>query len=526
MAKKQKNRRNGFAADFGDKDDDFMLADLDATRDAKEPPPVPLNRFLDDEEVIDVLLMGNEYHANHEREPVADLPLVDDDVVDSAEVGDIPDSDFDARVDFDAIPAEEDAIDRLLADAGFDGNDEWETVGGKPDAGFLDVDALQEGDGGDEESEVAADRPVIDEVDAADGFDINFDERDDIIHEAAIVNAGKNKFSLVKEDGEILPGRDEAWEPLEKEAARAEFVLDKPANPGVAGLNSGESEPENVKAWVADCENKVKKTAALTYAALGFGIVALLSAVVMGVMLSHMQTKVSKLADLMSILEEDMASISEKIPDLDAVNNESGAESLNKKINDPPRHVKKSTPSSLDGAAKSAAVNTFHDRPRVKSSALEKKKPPPAGVKKITDEKKVHAQKRLLKPLPVLAAGKNRMPAAAVKPVPVNRGNEKLRTWKLAGAGKKPPAARPLNEKKTADWAVDLTAYKNLGDAQGKAAKFSRKNIPVKVVAVTINHAKWYRLRVAGFKNKENAASYAAKIKKSLKLNSVSVSNN
>lgn len=567
MAKKQKNQRHGFAADFGDKDDDFILADLDGMRDAKEPPPVPLNRFLDDEDVIDVLLMGNEYHANNEREPVADLPLVDDDVVESAEVGDIPDFDFDDRVDFDAIPAEEDAIDRLLVDAGFDGDDEWETVARKPEAGFLDFDenavepieqvrddqpveveeipdsdfdfdALPEdgvddaGFEGGEALETVAGGPVIDEMDAADGFGINFDERDDIMNEAAMVNAGQNKFSLAKDEDEILPGRDENWEHLEKEQTNPGFVLDNSVNSGMAGLNSLGAEPENIQEWVADCENKVKKAAAMTYAALGLGIVALLSALVMGVMLSHMQTKVSKLGDLVSILEEDMESISEKIPDLDAGNNESGAESLNKKINDPPRHVKELTPSAPnaaknkgpDSAAKPAVVNKFHDKPQIKSSVLEKKKPPPAAAKKITDEKKMHTQRRLLKSLPVLAAGKNRITAAVVKPARVS-ANNKLRTWKLAGAGKKPPETRLLAEKKAADWAVDLTAYKNLGYAQSQAAKFSQKNIPVKVVAVTMNHAKWYRLRVGGFKNKEKAASYATKIKKSFNLNSVSVGN-
>lgn len=50
----------------------------------------------------------------------------------------------------------------------------------------------------------------------------------------------------------------------------------------------------------------------ITYVSLGFGIVALLSAVVMGVTVSNLQAKVSKLTDLVSIIEEDMGGVAEK----------------------------------------------------------------------------------------------------------------------------------------------------------------------------------------------------------------------
>jgi cell division protein FtsN len=40
-----------------------------------------------------------------------------------------------------------------------------------------------------------------------------------------------------------------------------------------------------------------------------------------------------------------------------------------------------------------------------------------------------------------------------------------------------------------------------------------------------MNNTTWYRLKVGGFKNKEQATSYAAKIKKSINLNTVSVGN-
>lgn len=43
------------------------------------------------------------------------------------------------------------------------------------------------------------------------------------------------------------------------------------------------------------------------------------------------------------------------------------------------------------------------------------------------------------------------------------------------------------------------------------------------MTVVDINKVKSYQLRVDGFKNKENAVLYAAKIKKSLNMNAVLV---
>ena len=60
---------------------------------------------------------------------------------------------------------------------------------------------------------------------------------------------------------------------------------------------------------------------------------------------------------------------------------------------------------------------------------------------------------------------------------------------------------------------------------KAKPQKLIQKGIPVKVIAVDMNKKTWYQLKVGGFKNKENAALYAAKMKKSLNLNSVSVGN-
>lgn len=406
MTEKQKHRRNSFAADFNAREDDFILADLNVMPDEEEPSPVPLNHFLDDEDVID----------------------------------------------------------RLLVDAGFDVNDEFEEVDGKPNA------------------------LVIDDISLADEFDVNFDEQNVMTTDTAIFDPEKSKLALEKDGDGISMVQEENPETVKQEQTivettaeiKPELVLDNSNNPGITELNSLKSEREAIKKLISDYENKVKKAAVISYASLGIGFVALLSTVVMGVIISSAQTKISKLSDLVSILEEDMGSIAGKNSDLAINNSDPSIEQLNQKANGLPEHLEEQTLSSQGisenemtaDVTKPATVNKSLDKLQTKTPVPEKKKPSEAAVKKVSAEKK---------------------------------GNK---TQTAAG------------------WSVNLTAYEDLSYAKTKAIKFIQKGIPVKVIAVNMNNTKWYRLKVGGFKNKEEATSYAAKIKKSLNLNSVSVGNN
>ena len=91
---------------------------------------------------------------------------------------------------------------------------------------------------------------------------------------------------------------------------------------------------------------------------------------------------------------------------------------------------------------------------------------------------------------------------------------------------KKVSAEKKENNAQTdAGWSVNLTAYEDLSYAKSKAEKFIQKGIPVKVIAINRNNTTWYWLRVNGFKDKEKATSYAVKIKETLNLNTISVSN-
>jgi len=87
-------------------------------------------------------------------------------------------------------------------------------------------------------------------------------------------------------------------------------------------------------------------------------------------------------------------------------------------------------------------------------------------------------------------------------------------------------AAAPKPEKKKPapveeNWAVNLVAFKQDWYAKSKAQEFAGKGVPAKVSKTETKGENWYRLSVDGFKTQYEAAAYAAKVKKTLNLDSV-----
>jgi cell division protein FtsN len=205
----------------------------------------------------------------------------------------------------------------------------------------------------------------------------------------------------------------------------------------------------------------------------------------MGVIVSRMKIEISKLTELVSILEEDMGSITEKNPEIKFKSYDSTIEQLNKKVNSLSRHLQDPSQSATETfkskptatVVKPAKINKSLGNRQMRIHGLEKKKPEEAAVRKVS----------------------------AKKTVPV----------------KKSKIAHPAK-----NWSVNLVSYKEKTYAEIKAAKFVQKGVPVKVKAVNVNKVKLYRLKVDGFKSKLDATSYASKIKKSLNLSSVSVDQN
>jgi hypothetical protein len=91
------------------------------------------------------------------------------------------------------------------------------------------------------------------------------------------------------------------------------------------------------------------------------------------------------------------------------------------------------------------------------------------------------------------------------------------------------PAPKPEKKKPVPveeNWAVNLIAFKQDWYAKSKAQEFAGKGVAAKVVKTESKGENWYRLFVDGFKTQYEAAAYAAKIKKTLNLDSVWVTRN
>jgi cell division protein FtsN len=81
--------------------------------------------------------------------------------------------------------------------------------------------------------------------------------------------------------------------------------------------------------------------------------------------------------------------------------------------------------------------------------------------------------------------------------------------------------AKPAAGETGGHWSVNLASYRQINDARKKAAEFLQKGVSVKVTKVDIKRATWYRLSVPGFKTKEAASIYSSRLKKLLRLNSI-----
>jgi cell division septation protein DedD len=77
----------------------------------------------------------------------------------------------------------------------------------------------------------------------------------------------------------------------------------------------------------------------------------------------------------------------------------------------------------------------------------------------------------------------------------------------------------------SSNWSVNLIAYKQQWYASSKANEFIEKGVPVEIIPVKVDNVTWFRLRVGGFVDREEASVYAGRIKKALNLSSVWVGN-
>lgn len=256
-------------------------------------------------------------------------------------------------------PEEEDAIDRLLINSGFDFKIEPAQTEERPEAFGIDerfndsgvepVTGLQETDTSGESVDQIEPPAISATAAPASDFQIAtfisscLASRSNPAVSASGRAADKEPVELMA-DTSPVNSRAEASMPAETESRelntseiKAE-VTPKPASDNtlsatnashIASLNRLIAEQQNInhqqKIQPDQGEAKAKRTTLLTYAALGFGIGALLSTAVISLMVADMKTNVSRLTGLTEIIKEDMDVLTEKISVLENTRNEAAA---------------------------------------------------------------------------------------------------------------------------------------------------------------------------------------------------------
>ena len=318
---------------------------------------------------------------------------------------------------------------------------------------------------------------------------------------------------------------------------------------------------EQYRKQVIDAEKRAKRATIFSYVALGFGIVTFVAATALAVVAYSARTEISRLIDLVSALEQggtgdgavkSLAKEENKAPEvaeeqgivgkvLAILQEKISAPEKKEPVEAPVAEAAKAEaitePEAVKPEAEAAKAEAVSEPETVKPEAVpneEAKKPEVETVKaEAKPEAKTAKPKTGTAKTGAVTETETANPEAdTVKSVAVLKAAvDKAVAPKKTAAKKETVKKKPVKPAIKAvvpvvNWTVYLTAYKQEWYAKSKAAEFKQKGVPVEVVPGNVNNTAWYRLRVRGFKNKGEAASYAARIKKALNLSSVSVSEN
>ncbi|NOT11340.1 MAG: SPOR domain-containing protein [Methylococcaceae bacterium] len=345
---------------------------------------------------------------------------------------------------------------------------------------------------------------------------------------------------------------------------------------GISSLMQFKSDQENFnkknKKQMTDIETQAKKSSVMAYIALGFGVTSLITAVVMSVMFFRSKSEVAQLTGLVTTLHEDLSRITatnlahheqnlentpidpalvekdmvlhgnpdihstEVKPDSASASNNASHETEHKEADQ--KEESKSLVSAAEKEHSSnESVKTESPAQTIVSHETENKPEEQHHNETSKSSEKIAVQADP-SPLPI-DTPKNQAPPkpeqsqiAHQKPldedIPKQALIEKKKvttsTTKKAALKHKQNTAK-VTTTATSDWSVNLIAYKQQWYANSKADEFKKKGIPVDIVPVTLNKVTWYRLRVGGFNDKNDASAYAGRVKKALNLNSVWVGN-
>ena len=252
-------------------------------------------------------------------------------------------------------------------------------------------------------------------------------------------------------------------------------------------------------------ENSFKKSTTVTYTSLCLSIFIIFSMAATGFVIANLQTKVAKLSELVSILQEDASELPDKNSDQAIIDNAPSTGLLDQRVNDVAESNRQIV-KALIPDKKVTESNSSH----ISNSEIEQHLSEPSqAIKKIPVNNEAVIVKN-------------------VKSVP-KKGAKQLseESENISRVDKKIITTKEVVKKNTValGWVVNLIAFNQQLEAKNKAGVLVKKGIPVKVVPVALKNKTWYQLQVTGFKNKKDAVLYAEKIRKSEDFHSVSVNN-
>lgn len=254
-------------------------------------------------------------------------------------------------------------------------------------------------------------------------------------------------------------------------------------------------------------ENKIKNIRLYAYIAMGLGGAALIAAIGLGLIAHDAKKEASRLSELVNTLGTTVGESAVQSSDNELDDIKAAIEQLNQRVDDIMAQLSSKAPLSAE-----TEINELTGGAAEKDEAQDQLKDLQARLA-VMESKALAMQ--AAKPKAIKAEAMKPVVAEIDKPVPTSAKTKKTKLQKSV-SGK---------NNTTADWSVNLIAYRQQWYAKSKAAEFGKKGVPVDIVDVKVGSDTWYRLRVGGFRNRNEAASYAAKVKKTLKLSSVWVGN-
>lgn len=465
---------------------------LDAMRDKVKSSPVSPNDREDDENAIDRLLLAEEFD------------LGESDQADDSEEYGIDDIDLSDEFDDDSkklmFDEEQDVYDSfvdIIDDSEVDSSDDEIPSEIERFFEFNDSDEPEF-----EASDFEAVRPVARSGQAETLFE-NWDDnsffadvddaRPAVRHAAMPEEKPEARASMLRPDlNKFMDRIRTRW----SEKDRYDFGKDDMAEPGHFNSDQASISPHRLS---AEFENKAKNTRFFAHLATGLGGIALIAALGFGLMAHGAKKEVSRLSELVNTREAAAGQGAVQSSDKELDDIRAAIEQLNQRVDGIVKQLSGGV--SLSAEKETEIVQKQLNDLQARLYVLESKAPVVEAAESSAIRKEVVKRAAINKEI-----GKTAIASTKVKKTKLQKG-----------AAEKGNTAN--------DWTVNLIAYRQKWHAKNKAAEFEKKGIPVDIVDVKVGNVTWHRLTVAGFKNRSEAASYATKVKKTLKLTSVWVGN-